>query len=169
VIRLAVIGLVVLTAALLQTALFPHLALAGFRPDLLLLVTAMFALRDGPITGTGVGFASGLLHDLLILEGSVGVFTAVVTGIGYAIGTLRVHIPSGSVIAPLVAAFAAGFVGTFGYAILARLLGDPRFVTDLVIETSLLVALYNTLLAPPTFALTRMLSVRFPPERAAPV
>ncbi len=168
-IRVVVIGLVVLTAALLQTSLFPHLALAGFRPDLLLLVTAAFALRDGPITGTGVGFASGLIHDLLIVEGSVGVFTAVVTGIGYAIGSARPYIPSGSVVAPIVAAFAAGLVGTFGYAVLARLLGDPRFVSDLVIETSLLVALYNTLLAPPLFAFIRLLSVRFPPERAAPV
>jgi rod shape-determining protein MreD len=168
VIRAIVIALLLVSAALLQTALFQHLAIAGFRPDLLLLVTAAFALRDGPLTGTGVGFVAGLLSDLLLVDAPIGPYTAVLLVIGYGVGRLRPYIPGGSITAPIAVAFATGVLGTAGYALLSRLLGDPRFTLDLITAAALLIGLYNTLLAPPVFALTEVLSRRFPPQRAAP-
>lgn len=167
-IRAAVIGLVIITAALLQTAVFQHLAIGGFRPDLMLLVTVAFALRDGPLTGTSVGFVAGLLSDLLVVGAPFGPYTAALLLSGYGIGRLRQYLPSGAVLAPIAVAFASGFVVTAAYAILSRLLGDPRFTLDLVVSAGVLVGLYNTLLAPPVFSLTEILSSRFPPQRAAP-
>jgi rod shape-determining protein MreD len=167
--RAAVILLTVVTAALLQTALFPHLAIAGFRPDLLILVTAGFALREGPLTGTVVGFVAGLTNDLLLVETATGAYTVILVVAGYTIGVARQYVPSGAVFAPLLVAFVSGAAVTGAYAIFARLLGDPRFTWELTLEATILVALYNTLLAPATFAALNVVSERFPTERAAAV
>jgi len=55
IVRIGVVALVLLTGAVMQTALFPLLPLGGFRPDLLLLVVVAMALRDGPLVGIRVG------------------------------------------------------------------------------------------------------------------
>lgn len=165
--RAAVITLLLFTAALLETALFPYVTLAGYRPDLLLLLTAAFALRDGPMTGVLVGFAAGLLGDLLLVQPVLGLTTVVFVAIGYAVGVVRPYLAIGSVMPPIVVAFVTGLLGTVGYAVLARLLGDPRYTGELVTQASLVVALYNTLLAPAVFPLVNILSSRFPPARTA--
>ena len=67
-----VVALVLVTAAIVQTSLVPFLTLSGFRPDLLLLVTIAFALRDGLLPGLRIGFAAGLLVDLLRNQSPVG-------------------------------------------------------------------------------------------------
>lgn len=164
--RAAVTTLVLITVALLQTTLFPHLTLAGFRPDLLLLVVAAFALRDGPLVGLRVGFAAGLLADLLVHQSAVGLQALVLLATGYTVGVARPYLAPESVSAPLVVAFTSGLAATAGYGLLSRLLGDERFTTDLIIQASLFVALYNTLLTPPVFAATRALTTKFPVERA---
>jgi rod shape-determining protein MreD len=167
VIRAAVIGLLVFTAALLQTSVFPHLTLAGFRPDLLLLVTAAFGFRDGPLTGTLTGFAAGLLNDLLLVEPVVGLSAVVYLMVGYAVGVVRPYLAIGSVTAPVAVTFAATAVATAGYGLLSRLLGDARYTIDLVLQAALVIALYNTLLVPVAFPVVTRLSSRFPPERSA--
>lgn len=166
-IRAAVIALVLATVALIETTVFPYLTLAGFRPDLLLLVTAAFALYDGPITGTTVGFVAGLLDDLLLVNPPVGLSAAVLVATGFAVGVVRPYLASGSVTAPALVAFATGTLATAGYGLMARLLGDPRFTPELLIQGALLVGLYNTLLAPLLMPLVERLTARFPPERAA--
>ncbi|MDP8932208.1 MAG: rod shape-determining protein MreD, partial [Actinomycetota bacterium] len=99
-IRAIVIALLLFTAAVLQTALFPHITLAGFRPDLLLL-TAVFALREGPLTGTAVGFGAGMLGDLLLAHPPLGLSGIVLLAVGYAVGVLRPYLAVGSVTPPL--------------------------------------------------------------------
>lgn len=162
-----VVTLVLATAALLQTAFLPLLALGGFRPDLLLLLTVAFALRDGAATGTRVGFAAGLLTDLLLQQSAVGLSALVYVGIGYTVGAVRPYLAQGSVTAPLLLAFLSGLIGTAGYGLLSRLMGDQRFTVELVTSASLFVAFLNTLLAPPVLALVRRLDDRFPVESAA--
>lgn len=165
--RAGVIGLALLTAALLQTTLFPHLALAGFRPDLPLLLTAMLALEDGPLTGVRVGFSAGLLADLLLDQSPMGVSVLVLIAVGYGVGVVRPYLAPGSVSAPLMVAFASAAVGTAGYGILSRLLGDPRFTAGIILETSIAVGFYNTLLAHPVAATVRWLGRWFPLEATA--
>lgn len=166
-IRALVIALSLATVALFEMAVFPRLTLAGFRPDLLLLATAAFALYDGPLTGTIVGFVAGLLNDLLLVQPPVGLSAAVLVGVGYVVGVVRPYLASGSATAPAVVAFGSGLLGTTAYGVLARLLGDERFDAELLIQASLLVAVYNTLLSPLLMYAVRHLSQRFPPERAA--
>lgn len=164
--RTAVVALVLLTAALLQTALFPFLTLAGFRPDLLLLVTMAFALRDGAMTGIRVGFAAGLVSDLLVDQSALGLTALIFLGVGYAVGVARPYLAHGSVTAPLLLAFVSGLLGTAGYGAFSRLLGDERYTFQLVAQASLFVALYNTLLAPVVVGAVDRLGGRYPVEGA---
>jgi rod shape-determining protein MreD len=160
--RPLVIALTVLTAAVLQTAMFPSLTLLGFRPDLLLLVVLAVALRDGPIVGAVLGALTGLLSDLLVSQAPLGLGVLVFTGIGYGAGQARPYLAPGSVSAPLLLAFVSGAIGTAVYGALASLLGDDRVTSTLLLQASLVVALYNTLLAPIVFGVIRRLSERFP-------
>lgn len=146
--RLALVGAAILAAALLQTTVFPHLTVAGFRPDLFALVTVAFALRDGPATGVRVGFASGLVADLLLHESAVGISALVLLAVGYAVGSARPYLAFDSVPAPLVLAFGATVAATAGHGLLSRLLGEERYTLDLVVSASVFVGLYTTLLAP---------------------
>jgi rod shape-determining protein MreD len=162
--RVAVIALVLVIAALLQTTLFPFLMLAGFRPDLLLLVTVAFGLREGALAGLRVGFTAGVLSDLLLNQSPVGLSALIYLGVGYAIGISRPYLAPESVTAPVIMGFLSGLIGTAGYGLLSRLLGDDRYTMTLVVQASLFVALYNTLLAPVVVGLISRMTRRFPLE-----
>jgi rod shape-determining protein MreD len=162
ILRTVVVGLLLLSAAVLQTALFPALSLGGFRPDLLLLVVLGVAVKDGALAGLRVGFAAGLLTDLLVAQAPVGLATLVLTGAGYAIGEARPYLAHGSFTAPLLLAFTSGLLVTAGYGVLVGLLGDAQVGIALLVQASLGVALFNTLLAPPALGTVRRLSDRFP-------
>lgn len=165
--RLGVIALLLGTAALAQTALFPFLTLAGFRPDLLLLVTVGFGLRDGPLSGLRVGFVAGLLSDLLLHQSAIGLTALVFLAVGYGVGVARPYLAFESVTAPVILAFVSGVVATGVYGILSRLLGDQRFGLVLIVQASLFVALYNALLAPIVVGVLTRLTRRFPPDGGA--
>lgn len=169
ILRVVAITLLLVAAAVLQTALFPSLTLMGFRPDLLLLVVLAVALRDGPFAGARVGAAAGLLADLLIAQAPVGLAMLVYAVIGHAVGLARPYLAPDSITAPLLLAFVSGLVGTAGYGILGSLLGDDRVTPALLVQASVAVALYNTLLAPVALGVVRRLGDRFPVGRAAAV
>lgn len=164
IVRSFAIGLLLVTAAMLQTALFPLLPFGTFRPDLLLLVVLGIALRDGALPGLRVGFAAGLLTDLLAAQAPVGLATLVCTLIGYVVGVARPYLAPGSVTAPVLLAFVTGALGTACYGVLANMLGEVRIGLVLLMQASLGVALFNTLLAPVVIGTVRRLSDRFPLE-----
>lgn len=167
ILRTLAVGLLLLTAAVVQTALFPALSFGGFRPDLLLLVVLGVAVKDGALSGLRVGFAAGLLTDLLASQAPIGLATLVLSGVGYAVGVARPYLAPGSFTAPLLLAFSSGAIATAGYGTLAGLLGEARLDVVLLVQASLAVALFNTLLAPAVLGTVRRLSDRFPPEGAS--
>lgn len=165
--RAAMVTLVLVTAAIVQTALLPYVPLGGFTPDLFLLTTTAFAMRDGAGTGVRVGFAAGLLADLLLQQSPIGLTALVLVGVGYTVGLARPYLAPESVTAPLLLAFLSGALGVAGYGTLSRLLGDERFTLELVATNAIVVAVLNTLLAPIVVGVVRSLDERFPIERAA--
>lgn len=164
--RVLVIGLLLVTAALAQTSLFPFIALGSIRPDLLLLVAVGVALSDGVMSGLRVGFTAGLMTDLMVDQAPVGLATLVFTGIGYTIGFARPYLAPDSLTAPVLLAFLSGLLGTAGYGVLSLLLGDERVTGGMLLQAAVSVAIYNTLLAPIVFGIVRRLSDRFPLEAA---
>jgi rod shape-determining protein MreD len=162
--RVAALTLLLVTGAVLQTALLPRVAIGGIRPNLLLLIVLGFAIKEGVPSGLRIGFVAGLLFDLLADQAPVGIATLVYTAVGYAVGAARPYLAPGSLTAPLLLAFLSGLLGTAGYGVLTFLLGDAHVGGTQILQASLGVALFNTLLAPAAVAVVRRLSDRFPTE-----
>lgn len=167
--RPLIMFLVLIVAATLQTALFPVLPTGWFRPDLLLLLVVAVALEDGPLPGMRIGFAAGLLTDLLVSLSPAGVATLVMTVIGAVVGTIRPYLAPSSLSAPLLIAFATGLFGTATYGTLALLLGDDRVTGMMLLESSVGVALYNAVLAPLAIGPIGRLLRHFPRQTATAV
>lgn len=165
--RVGVVTLVLVTAAILQTSLLPFLALSGFRPDLLLLITIAFALRDGLLTGLRVGFAAGVLTDLLLNESPVGLTALVFVGVAYAVGMAKPYLAPDSVTAPIILSVFGTLIGVAGYGVLSALLAEDPISLGLVIRASAVSAIYAMLLAPITVGIVRRLSDLFPAEQGA--
>ncbi len=59
-------GLILILALAVQTAGSPGLVLFGFKPELMLLITLLFAMLQEPRGAAILGFSSGLFQDLLV-------------------------------------------------------------------------------------------------------
>jgi len=162
--RLVVAVLAVVGAVLLQVTLLSRLGLPGATPDLVLVVVLAFGAVRGPTTGAGVGFAAGLLVDLI--PPSLGYFglTALLLAIaGYLMGVVAER--TGGVVAISLITVALISVGlVFGRAAIGTLLGDPRVSWGEVPGLALTEAVYTVILAalviPTLAAIDRFLEPR---------
>lgn len=50
----------------LETTLFPHLTVAGVKPDLILVLVVLYAMLHGSREGAIIGFMGGIMQDLLL-------------------------------------------------------------------------------------------------------
>lgn len=162
--RAVVLALLVLTAAAVQTAVLPFVAVAGFRPDLLLLLSIAFAVHDGPEAGVRIGFVAGLATDLLLQTSALGVAALTYAVVGYLVGIARPYFATNSMTAPLLLAFAGSTVGSLVLGLLSSFLGDAVLDVELVVTVALFVGVVHTLLIPFVVRLTREISARFPAE-----
>jgi rod shape-determining protein MreD len=165
--RAVVILLLVVTTAVVQTAVLPLVAVAGFRPDLLLLLTISFAVHDGPEAGVRIGFGAGLATDLLLQTSALGVAALTYAVVGYLVGIARPYLATTSMTAPLLLAFGGSTVGSLVLGLLSSFLGDAVLDLPLVLSVALFVGIVHTLLIPLVLRLTRQVSARFPAEGTA--
>lgn len=164
--RVAVLTLVLVTAAIVQTSLLPFLSVSGFRPDLLLLITIAFALRDGLLTGLRLGFAAGVLTDLLLNESPAGLTALIFVGVAYAVGVARPFLAPDSWTAPVILSVMGTLVGVAGYGLLSAVLAEDPIAVGLIVQASVVSAVYALLLAPVVDGLVRRLSAQFPVEQS---
>lgn len=164
IVRAIVLALAVVTAAALQTAVLPLVAVGGFRPDLLLLLSISFAVHDGPEAGVRLGFGAGLATDLLLQTSALGVAALTYAVVGYLVGAARPYLATNSMTAPLLLAFGGSTLGSLGLGVLSSLLGDAMLDVPLVLTVALFVGVVHTLLIPLVVRLTREISNRFPAE-----
>jgi rod shape-determining protein MreD len=152
--RTLVLVAVITTALLLQTTVFPELTLLGVKPELLYLVTVVFAALQGPAEGAVVGFVSGLAQDFL-LNAPKGITALTLTMLGYTVGLARQYITSPSPLLPaiLVALGTAG--GIAFHQAVAFLLGEEEGPFGYVAKVVLLTALYGAVLTPIFFPVLR--------------
>jgi rod shape-determining protein MreD len=164
--RVGAVGGLVVVALALQSTLLARLTLLGVIPQLVLIAVVSLAYTDGERVGVVVGFAGGLLQDLLLPAQSILGLTALVyTGIGYSVGTLHRFAPPDSVWTPVFVVAAASSVAELGYALLSVIMGRPWVSFGYTLKVAGLVVLYNTLLTPFVFPLMRRVADRFRPER----
>lgn len=152
--RVAILVAVIVTALLLQTTLFPELTLLGVRPELLYLVTVVFAALRGPAEGAVVGFVSGLAQDFM-LNSPKGITALTLTILGYTVGLARQYITSPSPLLPAVLVGIGTAAGVAFHQAVAFLLGEELGPLGYVAKVVLLTAVYGAILTPIFFPALR--------------
>lgn len=152
--RAVVLIAVTVTALLLQTTVFPELTLLRVKPELLYLVTVIFAVLQGPADGAVVGFVGGLAQDFM-LNMPKGITALTLTILGYTVGLARQYIASPSPLLPavLVALGTAG--GVAFHQAVAFLLGEEDGPFSYMAKVVIVTAIYGAVLTPIFFPVLR--------------
>jgi len=152
--RTLLLAAVIVTSLLLQTTVFADLRLLGARPELLYLVTIVFAFLDGPSAGAVTGFASGMAEDFL-LDQPKGITALTLTLLGYVVGLLRQYVVSPSPLFPVVLVAGGTFAGVLFYGVVSFLLGQLAVSVPYLVRVAALSAVYNAILTPLLFPVLR--------------
>ena len=150
------VGILLLLAVVLQLSALSQLPIFGGHADVVVLTVAAIAYYGGSVPGSAVGFAAGLLLDLLS-GATMGASSLVLTAVGYGVGRFReVRDPShGLLPVPVGALATAGWVVAF--AAVSLMLDIGARVSPFVIREMVMTVLINALLALPVFTGARRL------------
>lgn len=162
--RAALLGLLLLTAVLVETTILGTTTLAGTKPELVLLVIVALAIEEGSAVGAVAGFAGGLLTDLL-LDAPAGFSSLVFTVVGYGVGAAREQLLTPTAWVPLAVTGVSTALGVLAYAGVSSLLAAGGVPATAVARHAGLAAAYNILLTPFVVPLVRRLSVRLRPQK----
>ncbi|MGZ8610721.1 MAG: rod shape-determining protein MreD [Actinomycetota bacterium] len=152
--RTILLTAIVLTALLLQTTVFADIRLWGARPELMYLLTIVFAVLEGPASGAATGFAGGMAQDFLLNQPK-GITALTLTLLGYAIGMFRQFIVSPSPVLPVVLVGFGTFGGVLFYGVVSFLLGQLDTGWFYLLRVAALSAVYNAVLTPILFPVLR--------------
>lgn len=147
-------SLVIMGAFILQGVLVPHIAIAGTKPDIILIVTALYGFAYGAPVGAIVGFFGGLLGDLL---GGMHVGLGLVSKsiVGFFAGLVQRTIFVENILLPMLAIFIATWLNEFVYVGFMFLLGEVTPIKALVLNVILPTAVYNAVLTPLIYIIVR--------------
>jgi rod shape-determining protein MreD len=150
------VGLLLLTALVLQLSGLSEIRILGGNADLIPLAVAAVAYYAGSVSGTATGFAMGVLLDLTTGQ-TMGASSLVLSGVGYGVGRFRELRDPAHGLLPIPVGAAATLAWGAGFAAVSFMLDIGATVSPLVLRDMLVAALLNGLLAPPAFAVTRKL------------
>jgi rod shape-determining protein MreD len=157
--RTAVAVALVILGVALQTTLFVRLRPFGASPALALLVTLAVSRHMGQVSALVVGFATGLLLDLLS-ETALGLWALVLTCVAYATVRLRRRFED-DVTLLIPGVFLLSFSTLALYALVGTIFGEQTLSDAQVVRKMLLPAVYNTILSPLVLPpITRLLRAR---------
>lgn len=148
---------VIIAALLLQTTVFAEVRLLGARPELMYLVTIVFAMLEGPPSGAVTGFVGGMSQDFLLNQPK-GITALTLTLLGYTVGLLRQYIVSPSSLLPVFLVSAGTFVGVVFYGVVSFLLGQLDTTWIYLFRVAALSAAYNAILTPIAYPILRRLA-----------
>jgi rod shape-determining protein MreD len=138
----------------LQEAALSQISIFGVSADLTPLVVMSVGLLAGSTAGAAMGFGTGLLVDLVLVQ-TLGVTSLLYIAIGYWSGRLReLRDPAHGLVPLAVGAAATAFAG-LGMTVIQFLLGVDSPVSLLLIQQIFITVLVNTLLALPIYTLVR--------------
>lgn len=158
---------VVFVAAMLQVVIVSSLVIAGGAPDLLLVVVVVLGLLRGSIPGAILGFAGGVVVDLVTL-GTLGVTSLLLTLAGFWAGRYAETTGRDRRFAPVLAVGTITVLAAaFGYVLYYLL--DEDVVAQHALVTALAPAfVLNVLLALPVAALVSAIVGEGAREEGAP-
>jgi rod shape-determining protein MreD len=130
-----------------QVSLVARLPIGGAQADLLLLLAISAGLAGGPDAGAAVGFAAGLLFDL-VLESPLGLSALVYCLVGFAVGALRPLDPGRFGWRRPATLAVASAAGTLGYALGDQILGQHPLAGPPLATILVVVAVANVTLGP---------------------
>jgi rod shape-determining protein MreD len=145
---------VVFAAAMLQAVIVSSLAFGGGTADLLLVVVVSLGLLRGSVAGAVLGFAGGLVVDLLTLD-TLGITSLVLTLAGFWAGRYGETTGRDRRVAPVVAVgVITVLAGVFAF-VLHYMLGDEVDARYALVTALAPALLANLVLALPVHALVR--------------
>jgi rod shape-determining protein MreD len=155
-VRVALAIVVPLAAALLQGSVVPFIAVAGARPNLVVLVAASWAVSVGAREAVWWAFLGGLAADLLS-GGPLGALALAalvpVAAVGMSESRLRPRSVLGGALLVGLASLVAGVLYLAILAVVGLAAADPALLAAAAVSG----AIYNTVLAIATYPLCRIL------------
>jgi rod shape-determining protein MreD len=143
-----------LATVVLQEGAVSQISIFGTSADLTPLVVMSVGLLAGSIPGAIMGFGTGLLVDMVLVQ-TLGVTSLLYIVIGYWSGRLlELRDPSHGLVPMGMGAAATAFTG-LGMAMIQFLLGVDAPVSWLLLQQIFIAVLVNTLLALPVHAAVR--------------
>jgi len=148
------ISLVLVLVLVVQHTLLDSVRFGGAHAELVYMTAAAAGYAGGPERGAGVGFAMGLLADLL-LPTTFGLSALVCCLVGFVAGAATGSLVRGSLWIALVTQTVATVAGLVGFAVLAAVLGQSGAL-DVQLAPALVAATpAAAILAVPVFGLVR--------------
>jgi len=150
-IRLALLALV---TVVIQEAAVSQISIFGVSADLTVLVVMAVGLLAGSVPGAIMGFCTGLLVDMVLVQ-TLGVTSLLYLVIGYWAGRLHeLRDPSHGLVPMAAGAAATAFAG-LGMAVIQFLLGVESPVSWLLLQQIFITVLVNALISIPAYAAVR--------------
>ncbi len=149
-------GGIVFVAALFQAAIFSSFSIFGGAPDVLLVTVISLGLLRGSVPGAVLGFAGGLVVDLLTLE-TLGLTSLVLTLAGFWAGRYAETTARGRWLPLLVSVGVMTVLAAFFGFALHYMLGDDVVARHALFTTLWPAVLLNLAIAVPVYSLVRAL------------
>ena len=137
---------VLITLLTIQLGVLANLSIFGVQADLMLLAAIAAGISAGPERGAAIGFASGLMYDLM-LQTPFGLSALTYAIMAYLVGSLQDSVLRAAWWIPVATATAASFVGVILYGVLGTVLGEDLVGWELL-RIAVIVAVLNTVFAP---------------------
>lgn len=144
--RFFITAIIIVLCFLLQTTVFQSIALAGEVPNLILIVVVAIAYMRGRKEGMYVGFASGLLIDLVYGD-VIGMNAVLLVVIGYVVGICNEIYYRDELSVPIILIAISDFMFNFAYYVFNFLLRGRLDVLYYIWRTILPEVVYTVLVA----------------------
>jgi rod shape-determining protein MreD len=148
------LGLLAAVTVIVQEAAVSQISIFGISADLTVLVVMSVGLLAGSIPGAIMGFCTGLLVDMVLVQ-TLGVTSLLYIVIGFWAGRLHeLRDPSHGLVPMAAGAVATAFAG-LGMAVIQFLLGVDSPVSWLLLQQIFITVLVNALISLPVYAAVR--------------
>ena len=145
--RYLVMTVLFLISLILQSTLFPHLTVAGVKPDLVLILVVFYTLLHGSREGALVGAIGGLLQDLLLGQ-NIGMNALAKIMVGYLFGLLEKKIYKENLLIPMAILFLATLMNETILYLLRQYVGSSVGYFTALKNVIISTAIYNSCLTP---------------------